>query len=73
MATPKQGTTLFSALLILVGLSVIIQLWIVAAAMEALLAHEYQLLFPLFAGSAVLFIVNLALLRIVFNFDRQVK
>jgi len=73
MATPRQGTTLFSALLILVGLAVIIQLWLVTAAMEALLAHQYKLLVPFTIGSALLFLVNVLLLRLVFNFDRNVR
>jgi hypothetical protein len=73
MATPRQGTTLFSALLILVGLAVIIQLWLVTAAMEALLAHQYKLLVPFAIGSALLFLVNVLLLRLVFNFDRNVR
>jgi len=71
MATPRQGTTLFSALLILVGLAVIVQLWLVTASMEALLAHQYDPLVPLAVASLILFGVNVFLLRLVFLFDRQ--
>ena len=73
MATPRQGTTLFSALLILVGLAVVVQLWLVTASMEALLAHEYDLLVPLSVGSLALLGVNIFLLRMVFVFDRQIS
>jgi hypothetical protein len=72
MSTPQQGATLFSALLILVGLAVVVQLWLVTAAVEALLAHEYQLLVPLAFGSLFLFVVNLVLLRFVYSFDRTI-
>lgn len=72
MATPRQGATLFSALLILVGLAVVVQLWLVTASMEALLAHEYELLIPLSVGSVALFGVNVFLLRLVYIFDRQI-
>jgi hypothetical protein len=73
MATPNQGTTVFSALLILVGLAVVVQLWLVTAAMEALLSRQYSVLVPFAAGSLLLFLVNLFLLRLVFVFDRQVQ
>jgi hypothetical protein len=73
MATSRQGTTLFSALLLLVGIAVIVQLWLVTAAMEALLVHEYGLLIPLAIGSLVLFLLNILSLRLVFSFDRTVK
>ena len=72
MPTPQQGVTLFSALLILVGLAVIVQLWLVTAAVEALLAREYQLLVPLALGSLFLFLVNLVLLRFAYSFDRTI-
>ena len=38
METRQQGTTLFSAILVLIATLVVIQLWLVAAALEALLA-----------------------------------
>jgi hypothetical protein len=71
MEAPKQGTTLFTALLILVGTAVVVQLWLVTAAMEALLAHEYHVLTPLALGSLVLFGLNGALLKFLYDFDRR--
>jgi hypothetical protein len=71
MEATKQGTTLFTALLILVGTAVVIQLWLVTAAMEALLAHEYHVLGPLAIGSLALFLLNVGLLRFLYGFDRR--
>lgn len=71
MEAPKQGTTLFTALLILVGTAVVVQLWLVTAAMEALLAHEYHVLTPLALGSLVLFALNAGLLKFLYDFDRR--
>jgi hypothetical protein len=67
----KQGTTLFTALLILVGTAVVVQLWLVTAAMEALLAHDYHVLAPLALGSLVLFGLNASLLKFLYDFDRR--
>jgi hypothetical protein len=71
MEAPKQGTTLFTALLILVGTAVVVQLWLLTAAMEALLGHEYHVLLPLAVGSLMLFLLNVGLLKFLFDFDRR--
>jgi hypothetical protein len=73
MAEPRRGTTLFTALLIVVGTAVVMQLWLLTAAMDALLAQEYGLLLPLTLGSFLLFALNAALLKFVFDFDRRVE
>ena len=73
MESPRQGTTLFTALLILVGTAVVIQLWLLTAAMEALLAHEYHVLTPFAAGSSILFFLNAALLRVLYTFDKRLN
>jgi hypothetical protein len=73
MESPRQGTTLFTALLLLVGTAVVIQLWLLTAAMEALLAHEYHVLVPFAFGSLVLFLLNAALLRFLYDFDRRLN
>jgi hypothetical protein len=72
MAEARQGTILFNGLLILVGTAVVVQLWLLTAAVDALLANEYRLLLPLALGSFVLFALNAALLKFVFDFDRRV-
>jgi hypothetical protein len=73
MTQARQGTTLFTGLLILVGTAVVVQLWLLTAAMDALLADEYALLLPLALGSLFLFALNAALLMFVFDFDRRVE
>lgn len=73
MEATRQGTTLFTALLILVGTAVVVQLWLVTAAMEALLANERHVLVPLAIGSFLLFLVNAGLLRFLYGFDRRLR
>jgi hypothetical protein len=73
VSTRKQGTTLFSAILILVATTVVLQLWLLTVAMEALLRGNRQILVPSAAGSTVLLLINGGLLRYVFRFDREVE
>ena len=54
MSTRGQGTTLFSAILILIATAVVVQLWLLTVAMEALLSGKHQILLPAAAGSTVL-------------------
>lgn len=72
MNTRKQGTTLFSAILILVATTVVLQLWLLTVAMEALLRGNRQILVPSAVGSTVLLLINGGLLRYVFRFDREI-
>ena len=46
METRQQGSTLFSAVLVLIALLVVIQLWLVAAALDALVARQFAVLVP---------------------------
>ena len=73
MSTRTQGTTLFTAILILVASTVVVQLWLLTVSMEALLAHETSTLIPAALGSTVLLFINAGLLRFVFRFDREVQ
>ncbi len=73
MGTRRQGTTLFTAILVLVATTVVVQLWLLTVAMEALLQHKTQTLLPSAAGSTVLLLINAGLLRYVFRFDRDVE
>lgn len=72
MSIRTQGTTLFTAILILVACTVVVQLWLLTVSMEALLAHEFGTLVPSAAASTILLIINAGLLRYVFRFDREV-
>jgi hypothetical protein len=70
--TRSQGTTLFTAILILVASAVVVQLWLLTVSMEALLAGETSTVLPAALGSTVLLAVNAGLLRYVFRFDATV-
>jgi hypothetical protein len=69
----QQGTTLFTAILWLVGIVVIVQLWLVAAALDALLGRETSVLLPAALASLVLFVLNGSLLLYVLRFDRRLR
>lgn len=69
----SQGTTLFTALLFLIGVGVVVQLWLLAATVDALLRHESGTPLHAAIASGVLFLINGALLLYVFHFDRRIK
>jgi hypothetical protein len=73
MSLRGQGTTLFSAILVLVATTVILQLWLLTFSMEALLRGHYSTLVPASIASTVLLAINVGLLRYVFRFDREAK
>ena len=73
MDTPRQGLPLFTAICVLVGTLVVIQLWLLAAAIDALLSGHTSVLVPAAAASIVLFFVNGGLLLHARNFDRRVR
>jgi len=69
METRQQGSTLFSAMLVLIATLVVIQLWLVAAALDALLAREIAVLVPTAIASFALFLLSGGLLWSVVSFD----
>jgi hypothetical protein len=73
MGIRTQGTTLFSAMLVLVATTVVVQLWLLTFSMEALLRREYRVLIPAALASSSLLFINAGLLRYVFRFDREVR
>jgi hypothetical protein len=73
MRTRQQGLTLFMAILWLVATVVVIQLWLVAAALDALLAGAVAILVPAAVASLLLFLLNYGLLRFVLRFDRRLR
>lgn len=73
MSVRSQGTTLFTAILILVASTVVVQLWLLTVSMEALLAHGTKILIPAALGSSALLLINAGLLRYVFRFDREAQ
>ena len=73
MSVRSQGTTLFSAILILVGTTVVVQLWLLTVSTEALLSGQTKTLIPAAAGSSLLLLINACLLRYVYRFDHDVE
>lgn len=73
MSLRTQGTTLFTAILILVACAVVVQLWLLTVSMEALLAHQTRTLIPAALGSSGLLLINAGLLRYVFRFDHEIR
>jgi hypothetical protein len=68
-----QGLTLFTAVLWLIGIVVVIQLWLVSAALDALLAGDRQVLAPAAIASLALFLMNGGLLLFILRFDRRLR
>jgi F0F1-type ATP synthase assembly protein I len=71
--TPQQGSTLVSAVLVLIATPVVIQLWLVATAVDALLGGQTEVLLPSAIASCVLFAVGAGLLRYVVSFDDRLR
>lgn len=68
-----QGTTLFTALLVLVGIGVVVQLWLLAASVDAFMRHQGSTATHAAVASAFVFAINGLLVLYVFNFDRRIK
>ena len=73
MSIRTQGQTLFSAILVLVASTVVVQLWLLTVSMEALLRGDRHTLIPAAIGSTILLAVNAGLVRYVFRFDHEVQ
>jgi hypothetical protein len=73
METRQQGSTLFSAVLLLIAILVVIQLWLVAAAVDALLSRQMAVLVPTAIASFVLFALSAGLLGYVVSFDARLR
>jgi hypothetical protein len=73
METRQQGSTLFSAVLVLIAILVIIQLWLVAAAVDALMSRQMVVLVPTAIASGVLFALSGGLLWYVVSFDARLR
>jgi Family of unknown function (DUF6755) len=71
--TRQQGSILFSAVLVLIALLVVIQLWLVAAALDALVSRQFAVLVPTAIASGVLFLLSGGLLWYVVSFDARLR
>ena len=73
METRQQGLPLFSTVLVLIAMLVVIQLWLVAAAVDALMAQQTIVLMPTAFASIGLFVLSAGLLWYVVAFDARVR
>ena len=73
MNRQQQGTALFTALLVLVGVGVVVQLWLLSASVDAIFRHDSATPLHAALGSAVLFLINGALLVYLFAFDARIR
>jgi hypothetical protein len=73
METRQQGSTLFSAVLVLIAILVVIQLWLVAAAVDALMARQTTVLVPTAVASTILLVLSGGLLWYVVSFDARLR
>src|SRR3974390_2402349 len=73
MSLRTQGSTLFSAILILVATTVVVQLWLLTFSMETMLSGQFGTLVPAALASTALLLVNAGLMRYVFRFDREAQ
>jgi hypothetical protein len=73
MSKQKQGITLFTALTTFIATLLIIQLWLVAAALDALLSGHEEVLVPAAVASFCLFAIDVALLLYGLRFDHRLE
>lgn len=73
METRRQGLSLLTALCLLIGVLLIIQLWLVSAALDALLSGDLGVLVPSAIVSAALAAANAGLLLYVLAFNRRAR
>ena len=73
METRQQGSILFSAVLVLIALLVVIQLWLVAAALDALFSRQFVVLLPTAIASGMLLVLSGGLLWYVVSFDARLR
>jgi ABC-type lipoprotein release transport system permease subunit len=69
----RQGTILFTALLMLVGIGVVVQLWLLTASVDAFMRHQARTAVHATLASVAVFVINGLLILYVFNFDRKIK
>ncbi|HTM38214.1 MAG TPA: DUF6755 family protein [Terriglobales bacterium] len=73
MTRQEQGTVLFSALLALVGVGVVVQLWLLSASVDAIFRDDTVTPLHAAIGSVLLFLINAALLLYLFAFDARTR
>lgn len=71
LADMERRSQTILTLMILVLIVFLIQLWLITIALEDYLAAHHTLALPTFLASGVCFLVNLRLLRYLFDVDRK--
>lgn len=72
MENQRQGLVLMTAICVFMGTLLILQLWLLAAALDAYRRHDFAPLLPAALASLTMFILNGGLLWYVFDFDRRI-
>ena len=73
MEARARGTTLMTAICAFIAVLLIIQIWLVSAALEALLSDDRGVLVPAAIASLALFAINGGLLLHALHFDRRAR
>lgn len=73
MEARGQGLALFTGIGFLIGTLVVIQLWLLGAALEGALSGTAGVLLPATLASLALFLINAGLLWYVIDFDRRLE
>ena len=73
METRKQGSVVYSAVLVLVGTLIILQLWLVAAGLDAYLRGERGVPVAAAAASVALLGMNAGLMGYVVRINRRIR
>jgi hypothetical protein len=71
--TRSQALPLFTAACVLIGVLVVVQLWLLAASLESMLAGDAAPAVPATIASAAILATNAGLLRGVVALDRRVR
>ena len=71
LAKLAQRTQNIETLLVLVMVILLIQLWLLSIALEEYMAAQNALALPTFAASALCFLLNLWLLKYLYDVDRK--
>ncbi|HET6203904.1 MAG TPA: DUF6755 family protein [Planctomycetota bacterium] len=73
MPAPRQGLSVLSAVTLLIGTLVVIQLWLAAAALDAFLGGDASVLVPAAAACGALALGNGGLLLYALGLDRRIR
>ncbi len=71
METRTQEGALMAALCLFIGVVLVIQLWLLSAAVDALLGGDVGVLWPAALASLVLLLLNVGLLLLAVSYDRR--